>query len=204
MMDSKIYLKSAKSRLMFWGWFVLFAFLSRPIHEFGHWIIYRLYGIDVYFTLNQVIPKDFVSYRILPELGGPLINIMLLIIGCVALKWSKYKEFSLALVITSALTRLVPYFLIGLYRVWETNDEGVVALALKLPLTSLYLVFGVFFVAVLLYIFIQQEGLLRNKLRSLSLQIITYYFIIVVIMGKIQEMYFENYDTSTIIQHIRW
>lgn len=110
-----------------------------------------------------------------------------------SLKWSKYKEFALAIVITSALTRLVPYFVIGLYKVWESNDEGSVALALNLPLPSLYLVFGVFFIAMLLFIFIQQEGRLLNKLRSLSLQIITYCFITLVIMGKIQELYFQNY-----------
>lgn len=92
MKDLKIYSTSAKSKLRFWGWFILFAFLSRPIHEFGHWIIYRLYGIDVYMTLNQVITKDFVGYRLLGVLGGPLINIMLLIIGCIALNGLNIKS----------------------------------------------------------------------------------------------------------------
>ena len=54
--EEVIYLNKEPVTQMQFGPGLLFWFLA-PIHEFGHWIVYKIYGIEVYFTLNQVVPK---------------------------------------------------------------------------------------------------------------------------------------------------
>src|SRR5690606_39581838 len=93
----------------FWTWFVILSFLARPIHEFGHWIVYKIYGIEVYFTLNQVVPKDISKFKLLGEAGGPLINVLLLLVGFWIIWRTKYKGLGAAIILLYPLCRSGTY-----------------------------------------------------------------------------------------------
>lgn len=181
----------------FWLWFIPLAFLIRPIHEFGHWICYKLYGIEVYYTLNQVVPKDMFSYKLLGEAGGPLLNILLVLVGVGLIYFSKQKKLGLALIITNAYARLIPYILLGIYNVWDTNDEGVVAQVLNLPLGTFYIIFGIFFILAIAFALYH----IKMNTKWITLQLVATFLIayitLIHIMQIPQDMFFDNY-------HVNW
>ena len=189
----------------FWLWFTLLSFLARPIHEFGHWIVYKIYGIDVYFTLNQVVPKEISNFRLLGEAGGPLINVFLVLTGFWIIGRTKFKDLGIALIVTNSLSRLVPYLIIALTNSWGSNDEGIVALVLNLNLYTLYIIFSVFFILsimVCLKVNFQEVG--KQIIKPLIFMLIIFIFTILILEIP-QGIFFENYhfDWNEIIRDMQ-
>ena len=177
----------------FWTWFVILSFLARPIHEFGHWIVYKIYGIEVYFTLNQVVPKDISKFKLLGEAGGPLINVLLILVGFWIIWRTKYKGLGAALIVTNSLSRLVPYILIALTNSWKSNDEGIVAQVLNLNLYTFYIILGCFFALSILICFRPNfKEAKRPIIKHLFFMSIIFTFIILILEIP-QNIFFENY-----------
>lgn len=189
----------------FWIWFVVLSFLSRPIHELGHWIAYKIYSIDVYFSLNQVVPKDIRNFKLLGEAGGPLINVLLVLVGFWLIGRTKIKELGAALIVTNSLSRLVPYLIIVLTNSWASNDEGIIALVLNFNLYTFYIMFGCFFVLSIIICFranFQQAK--KPIIKQLFFMSIIFTFIILILEIP-QNIFFENYhfDSNVIIRYMQ-
>lgn len=189
----------------FWTWFVILSFIARPIHELGHWIVYKLYKIDVYFTLNQVVPKDVSNFKLLGEAGGPLINVFLVLIGFWIIGRGRFKELGSTLIVTSSLSRLVPYLVIALTNSWRRNDEGIIASVLNLNLYTFYIIFGSFFILSIIICF-------KSNFRKIKKPIIKHIFFMFIIFTFItfileipQNIFFENYnlDLDEIIRYMQ-
>lgn len=189
----------------FWTWFVVLSLLARPIHEFGHWIVYKIYGINVYFTLNQVVPKDFSSFKLLGEAGGPLINVFLVLVGFWIIGRTRFKELGAALIVTNSLSRLVPYIIIALTNSWKRNDEGIIALVLNLNLYTFYIIFGCFFVLSIIICFRANfQGAKKPIIKQLFHMFIIFTFILL-ILDIPQNIFFEhyNFDLDEIIRYMQ-
>lgn len=189
----------------FWIWFVILSFLARPIHELGHWIVYKLYNIDVYFTLNQVVPKDISNFKLLGEAGGPLMNVFLLLIGFWLIGRTRRKELGAALIVTNSLSRLVPYLIIALTNSWKRNDEGIVALVLNLNPYIFYILLGCFFVLSIIICFrVNLQEPKKLIMKQLFFMFVTFTFIILILEIP-QNIFFENYnfDLNEIIRYMQ-
>lgn len=189
----------------FWTWFLLLSFLARPIHELGHWIVYKIYGIDVYFTLNQVVPKEISNFKLLGEAGGPLINVLLILLGFWIIGRRRSKDLGPALIITNSLSRLVPYLIIALTDSWTSNDEGIVASVLNLNIYTFYIILGIFFILSIIVCFrVSFKESRKETVRPLIFMVIIF-TLITFILEIPQNIFFENYhlDVNEIIRHMQ-
>lgn len=189
----------------FWTWLVVLSLLARPIHELGHWIIYKIYGIDAYFTLNQVVPKNISDFKLLGEAGGPLINLFLVLVGFWLIGRTRFKELGAALIVTNSLSRLVPYLIIALTNSWASNDEGIIALVLNLNLYTFYIMFGCFFVLSIIICFRANfQEAKKPIIKQLCFMSIIFTFIILILEIP-QNIFFENYhfDSNVIIRYMQ-
>lgn len=178
----------------FWIWFVVLSFMARPIHEFGHWIVYKIYNIDVYFTLNQVVPKDISNFKLLGEAGGPLINILLVLLGFWFIARTRLKELGAALIVTNSLARLIPYIIIALTNSWKRNDEGIIASVLNFNLYTLYIIFACYFILSIIICFrVNFQESRKPIIKQLFFMFMIFTFI-VLLLEIPQNMFFENYD----------
>jgi hypothetical protein len=197
--------KSIKTNKHFWTWLVVLSFISRPLHEFGHWIVYKIYSIDVYFTLNQVVPKDISNFKLLGEAGGPLINLFLVLVGFWLIDRTRLRELGAALIVINSLSRLIPYLIIALTNSWKRNDEGIVALVLNLNLYTFYIIFGCFFVLSIIICFRANfQETKKPIIKHLFFMSIIFTFIILILEIP-QNIFFENYhfDLNEIIRYMQ-
>jgi glucan phosphoethanolaminetransferase (alkaline phosphatase superfamily) len=197
--------KPIKIHKVFWSWFVVLSFIARPIHEFGHWVVYKFYNIDVYFTLNQVVPKDISNFKLLGEAGGPLINMFLILVGFWIIGRTRLKELGAALIVTNSLSRLVPYLIIALTNSWKNNDEGIVALVLNLNPYTFYIIFGCVFILSIIICFRSNfQEIKKPIIRQLFFMFIIFTFIILILEIP-QNIFFENYhfDLNEVIRYMQ-
>jgi hypothetical protein len=180
-----------------WIWMFILSILQRPIHEFGHWVIYKFYNVDVYFTFNQVVPHSLKDGNALAAAGGPIINVILAVIGyLIFTRFRKYSEFGLVLSLTNILGRLVPYILIFMLGVQSTNDEGVIGFLTNTSIYSNYIIFGAILFVVLLLNLASLDLDYKNKTFFIIKTLIIFCFGVLVIGEIIQSTFFQNYDVK--------
>jgi hypothetical protein len=68
----------------FYVLFAMFTLLLFPVHEFGHYITYRLLSVHLQVTLNTACPDDQSLRRPLAELVGVFAIPFLLVVWCIA------------------------------------------------------------------------------------------------------------------------
>lgn len=178
----------------FWNWMFILSVLQRPIHEFGHWIFYKLYGIEVHYTFNQVVPYQLKDVKVLGEAGGPIINVILAILGYVIfIKYKKYSEFGLALSLTNILGRLVPYLVIFIFGAQSTNDEGVIGILTGANINLYYIIFGIILTILLLINITSLDFTSSNKIIFGLITLFIFVLGTLVIGEIIQQMFFKDY-----------
>ena len=178
----------------FWNWMFILSVLQRPIHEFGHWIFYKFYGIRVHYTFNQVVPYELKDIKVLGEAGGPIMNVLLAIIGYVIfVKYKRYSEFGLAFSLTNIFGRLIPYLGVFLFGAQSTNDEGVIGILTGTNIYLYYIIFGIVFI-ILLFINIVKIDFADNNKIILDLKILLVFGLGTLIIGQImQQVFFKDY-----------
>jgi len=93
--------------------FAMFTLLLFPVHEFGHYITYRLLGVHLEMTLNTASPDDQPLRRPIAEIAGPLVNLVIALGATFAYqKLAQRKSWLAALGLASAMFRLTVYFLV--------------------------------------------------------------------------------------------
>lgn len=178
----------------FWIWMFILSVLQRPIHEFGHWIFYKLYGIGVHYTFNQVVPYQLKDVKVLGEAGGPIMNVVLAILGYIIfIKYKKYSEFGLALSLTNILGRLVPYLVIFIFGAQSTNDEGVIGILSGTNIYLYYIIFAVFLTILLLANIVRVDFAGNNKIIFALITLFIFGLGTLVIGEIIQQMFFKDY-----------
>jgi hypothetical protein len=118
----------------------MFTLLLFPLHESAHYLTYRLLGVDLHMTLNTAPPKGQSQRHPIPELAGPLLNLLVAGLATLAyrnLRWGRQSWAALAM--ASAMMRLVVYVLVvGAALVTGSglslgNDEPIAAHLWGLP-----------------------------------------------------------------------
>ena len=165
--------------------FALITLIATPIHELGHLIGYKLSGIPARF--NFIYTESISgSESLWGVLGGPLLGLLLALTGCVLVyifKDKKYTFICIYFAITMCLTRLIPYFLISLIIPGDfaINDEGLIAKYLNFPVWSIYIIFMILFVSIIIVLKIIQKDKFNKCFKYACL----FYFIIMLFEIKI-------------------
>jgi len=126
-----------------------------PVHEFGHYLAYRLLGVHLQMTLNTASPEDQSLRKPVPELAGPVVNLII-----AAGAWFAYQSpaqkrtWLAALALASAMFRLVIYFVVLLVAIFTGsglsmgNDEPIAARLWGIPSFTFVGIFAVPFVLI--------------------------------------------------------
>ncbi|AGY74609.1 hypothetical protein [Clostridium autoethanogenum] len=135
--------------------FLAITLIATPIHEFGHFIGFELSGIPAKFVFSYTEPKNGLE-NLWGCLGGPAINLILAVIGCIIVYIFRNREkvyIGMYFAITMCLTRLIAYLLfiiINPYNMFPINDEGLIAKFLNVPIWQVYGFFIAVFILLLL------------------------------------------------------
>jgi len=151
--------------------FAMFTLLLFPVHEFGHYITYRLLGVHVRMTLNTASPDDQSLRRPIAEIAGPLVNLVIALGATFAYqKFAQRKSWLAALSLASAMFRLAVYFLVLGVALFTGsglsmgNDEPIAARLWGVP--SLTFV-GLFAITFLLVVWSIARTFRANRFRTL-------------------------------------
>lgn len=135
--------------------FAMFTLLLFPVHEFGHYITYRLMGVHLQMTLNTASPDDPSLRRPVAELAGPVVNLVIAVGAAFAYQKLWHRESWLAaLGLASAMFRIAVYVLVLGVALFTGsvlsmgNDEPIAARLWKVPSLTFVCVFAVPFVLV--------------------------------------------------------
>lgn len=137
------------------GIVALLSLVSIPLHEFGHYTVYRLAGIPVHITLQSVRPVAPVSgpIGVLGSAAGPAFSLIAALISLVVAQYHPGFFWATA-AFTNATLRLFPCSLDLLRAVQKDtpfSDEGDIALAVThSPITRVLVILGVLVVAAVL------------------------------------------------------
>ena len=151
--------------------FAMFTLLLFPVHEFGHYITYRLLGVHLQMTVNTAFPDDKSLRRPVAELAGPLVNLVIALGTAFAFqKLVQTKSWLAALGLASAMFRLAVYFLVlGVALITGSglsmgNDEPIAARLWGVP--SLTFI-GLFAIPFLLVVWSIARAFRANRFRTL-------------------------------------
>jgi len=131
------------------GIVVLLAIVSIVVHEFGHFIVYRLAGCPVRITLQSVRPTGHVSapLSLLALAAGPAFSLIAAVL-CLLLAWRRPSFFWVTAAFTNATLRLFPLVMDIVQAIAKTtpfSDEGDVVIAITTnPGARAVLLLGVF------------------------------------------------------------
>lgn len=137
--------------------FIVISIIATPIHELGHLLGYRLSGVPAKYSFICTEPGNG-SESLLGVLGGPLIGLLLALVGCVCVyifREKKQRFICIYFAITMCFTRLVPYLLCILINpngMFPINDEGLIAQSLNAPIWQVYSFFTIVFISILLFL----------------------------------------------------
>ena len=155
----------------FYVLFAMFTLLLFPVHEFGHYITYRLLGVHLQMTLNTASPDDKSLRRPVAELAGPIVNLVIALGATFAFqKLGQTKSWLAALGLASAMFRLAVYFLVLCVALFTGsglsmgNDEPIAARLWGFP--SLTFV-GVFAIPFLLVVWCIARTFRANRFQTL-------------------------------------
>ncbi len=100
---------------------VLFTWL---LHEFAHWVVYRILGFEALMTLNKVSnlspTKLTVEQSIITSAAGPLITVVQAVIAFSFLQLNRWSSYVYPFLFVAFYMRLVA----GLMNFKMLNDEG--------------------------------------------------------------------------------
>ena len=149
----------------------MFTVLLFPVHEFGHYITYRLLGVHVQLTLNTASPDDQSLRRPVAELAGPLANLVIAFGAALAYqKLGQRKSWLAALGLASAMFRLAVYSLVLGVALFTGsglsmgNDEPIAARLWGLPSFTFV---GIFAIPFLLIVWSIARTFRANRFRTL-------------------------------------
>ena len=147
-MDIRPQSTSMRITISFYILFALCALLIFPLHEFGHYAVYRLLGVHLHMTLNTASPTDQSLRKPIAELAGPLLNLIVASAAAIAYAASRRPIWA-AVALSTALMRLVVYVLVvGTAMITGSglslgNDEPIAAHLWGLPSLTFVAIFAV-------------------------------------------------------------
>ncbi|QXE17639.1 hypothetical protein [Clostridium sp. 001] len=159
--------------------FLMITIVATPIHEFGHLIGYKLSGIPAKFTFSYTETQNGLE-NLWGCLGGPAINLILAVIGCIIvyiLKNRKKVYIGVYFAITMCLTRLIAYLLfiiINPDNMFAINDEGLIAKFLNVPIWQVY----VFFIAAFIFVLVILRSIKKDYFYKCFKYAFVFYFFI--------------------------
>jgi hypothetical protein len=141
--------------LRFYLLFAAFTLLLFPVHEFGHYLVYRVLGVHLHMTLNTASPENQSLRRPIAELAGPLVNLLIASGGALDYRTLRpAKPWLAASALASSMLRLTVYCLIVGVAVFTGsglsmgNDEPIAARLWGIPSLTFVALFAVPFVAI--------------------------------------------------------
>lgn len=118
---------------------VLFTWL---IHEFGHWITYKLLGYDAYMSLNKagIIDGGYKDkfHALLTSAAGPLVTLSQAIVVFWFIQHKGWNQYLYPLLFTAFYMRV----LAGFFNLINLNDEGRVSVYLGLGVFTIPVIVG--------------------------------------------------------------
>jgi hypothetical protein len=154
----------------FYARFCLCAMLMFPLHEFSHYLAFRMLGVNVRPTLNTASPRRSWQRKPMSEPAGPLLNLALAGWCAVAArKLNRLPACFAALALASSTMRLVIYVLVlGAALVTGSglklgNDEPIAADLWRLPSLVLVGVLAVPFLVIISLVMRQFAGQSRSR-----------------------------------------
>lgn len=164
--------------------FIVITIIATPIHELGHLLGYWLSGISAKYGFIYTESING-SESLWAVLGGPLIGLLLALVGCIIVYNFKEKKnifICIYFTITMCLTRLLPYLLytvIDPIGAFPINDEGLIAKFLNVPIWQVYSFSLIAFISILLFLKLIDRDSFYKCLKYAFL----FYFIIAVMSG---------------------
>jgi hypothetical protein len=141
---------------------VLLAIASIPLHELGHFIVYKLGGCPVRITLQSVRPIGSVSVplNLLALAAGPAFSLTAAV-ACLLIAWRRPSFFWVTSAFTNASLRLLP-LCIDIVRATQKatpfSDEGDVVIAFTTnPAARASLLLGILAVFVALTVLVSRR-----------------------------------------------
>lgn len=133
------------------GIVVFLSLISIPLHELGHYIVYKFANIPVHITFQSVRPITSISgpVAILGLAGGPAVS-LIAAIACLLMATQRPGFFWITAAFTNATLRLFPCAMDLLHAIqgkMPFSDEGEIAMMLIQSPLARFLVVLCFFAA---------------------------------------------------------